>query len=99
MNKPSNWYNMDYTERKEWEKNQRAIEDAEYNAQEKAEQMRRDYERKASQQRNEMRSIEADYGYEIDNLNTRMTILSERIAELETENAKLKNDLEVARRK
>ena len=99
MNKPSNWYNMDYTERKEWEKNQRAIEDAEYNAQEKVEQTRRDYERKASQQRNEMRSIEEDYGYEIDNLNTRMTILSERIAELETENAKLKNDLEVARRK
>lgn len=55
MSKPSNWYNMDYTERKEWENNQRAIEDAEYNqrraeqdaedARAQAQQARRNYER------------------------------------------------------
>ena len=32
MNHPSNWYNMDYSEQREWKKQQQAIEDAEYDA-------------------------------------------------------------------
>lgn len=30
--KPSNWYQMDYSEQQQWKKQQQAIEDAEYDA-------------------------------------------------------------------
>lgn len=85
MNKPSNWYQMDYQEQREWEKQKQAFDDLEYDrqrAQEAAEQA----EQQAARQRRSMQSEREEWGYEYESLvNTisgKDTIIGELIAAL-----------------
>jgi len=78
--KPSNWYSMDYAERREWERTARAIEDAEYDAErakESAERAERDTRRAAEDAKRERCSHEEE-----------REILNEEISELQTALAK-----------
>ena len=65
MNKPSNWYDMDYTERREWEKSESERQDLEYQArqaQDDTEQARRDAQREVRRMQ-ERASAEAEEAY------------------------------------
>lgn len=83
MNKPSNYYTMDWSERQEWDRNQRAIEEAEYDAyrarqdaedaQREAEQARQNYRRYAAAQAEE----ESYLIYDIESKDAQIEALNE----------------------
>lgn len=84
-NKPSNWYSMDYNERKEWERNQQALEDAEYEkqrAQEEADNAQAEAQRLRREMQAESYAAQEEFSILQDELSTLNTnyerILAER---------------------
>lgn len=69
--KPSNWWQMDYDERKEWERNKQAFEDAEYdrqraqeaadNAHAEAQRLRRSMQEERASQYEEYSILQDEY--------------------------------------
>lgn len=83
MNKPSNWWSMDQTERREWEKNKRAIEDAEYDRQ-RAQEQAEYAEQQAQQARRKYRQYIASAEEEMSYMYYDLEAKNNRIAELES---------------
>lgn len=59
--KPSNWYEMDYSEQKEWKRQQQAIESAEYDARQAKDQADADISRMRRQMQSERESRREEY--------------------------------------
>lgn len=83
--KPDNYWQMDYDERKAWERQEQERQDLEYDkqrAQEEAKQAQADARRSRLNAQREMASMSEDYGYQIDDLESEIKTLKADKAKL-----------------